>query len=139
MARVQGGLSPQPHRPSAPHESVVRRSHVVHATPPTPHAAAVADRQTPSEQQPWQLSQPDMGAASTTVTGRSTPRTTPTRARPSPTTSPADRPSTQISNVSPSSASGSSTRTDELLASSSPAVSGRALGPNTPASPNVPL
>lgn len=90
--------------------------HTVHALPPTPHAPAPVEvTQLPlAEVQP---SQPDIGATSSTVMGRSTPFTTTTRARPSPTTTPAARPSTQTSTVCWSSASGSSTRTDEVLAS----------------------
>lgn len=100
MAREQGGPEPQAQRPSAPQESAVSASHTAHSAPPVPQAAEVGERQSPAAvQHPAQLSQPDIGAARMTVTARSTPFTTATRARPSATTAPPASPSTNRSRV----------------------------------------
>jgi hypothetical protein len=140
MANEQGGPEPQAQRPSLPQESAVSGSHAAHSAPPVPHAAELGDRQSPAAvQQPLQLSQPDMGAARMTFTARSTPNTTPTRARPSATTPPASNPSTKMSSVCRSSASASSTRTVDSLGSSAPSVSGRSVGPNTTVAPSLPV
>lgn len=100
MAAVQGGPTPQAQRPPKPQVLVVRASHVTQAAPALPQANALGVvTQVPFEQQPRQSSQPDIGAERETVTGRSAPSTTATRARPWPTTAPARRPSTKISSV----------------------------------------
>ena len=140
VASEQGGPDPHAQRPSAPHESAVAGSQVVHWPPAVPQSETLGDRHTPAAvQQPVQLSQPDIGSARMTVTAVSSPLTTPTCARPWATTAPPPRPSTKISRVCWSSASASNTRTDEVLGNAAPALSGRELGPNTAADISVPV
>ena len=129
MASEQGGLVPQAQRPSAPHSLVVRASHAVHAAALTPHEAGPGVTQVfPFEQQPVQPSQPPtVMPASSTETGFSTPLTTTTRPRPSASTVPWCSPRTSTSMVFPSSESGNSTRTTEMLGSGPAATSGRRL------------
>ncbi len=132
IARVHAGPEPQAQRPSAPHESAVP-SQPTQALPLIPHDATLGLMHVPPLQQPAHESQPDIGAASVTVTCDSALFFTVTRARPSATTAPEERPSTKISTVSLSSESSSSTRTDEVLGSGSPAASGRSVGASTSA------
>jgi hypothetical protein len=108
-------------------------SHPTQTLPLIPQAATLGVRQLPPLQQPEHESQPDIGAASVTVTTASAFFFTVTRARPSATTAPEARPSTKISTVSLSSESLRSTRTDEVLGSGSPAASGRRVGASTSA------
>lgn len=138
MAALQGGPPAHPHRPLLSQPSVVSASHERHEPPPAPHDAALGEvmHRPVSLTQPLQ---PDIGAARMTVTGRSTPFTTTTRAAPSPTTAPPEVPWTEISTECWSSVSESSTRTDEVLGSGPEAVSGRSAGPKTPASPSKAL
>lgn len=95
MAEEHGGPPAHPQRPVAPQVSVVSASHEVQTPPPAPHAAALGEvMQVPLLQQPVHASQPVVGAARMTVTGRSTPLTTTTRAAPWPTSVPPEVPST---------------------------------------------
>jgi hypothetical protein len=140
MAAVHGGSTPQPQRPSGSQVLVIPAGQVRHVEPPMPHAAATGVvMHVRFAQQPVQLSQPDMGAARVTVTGRSRPLTTTTRAEPEPATAPPESPSTEISRVRWSSASGRSTRTVEVLARGPPAVSGRSAGPKMTSVPSSPV
>ncbi|MFP2930634.1 hypothetical protein ACLESO_36635 [Pyxidicoccus sp. 3LG] len=142
---LHAGLLPQAQKPCG--EQVLARaaSHVVHATPPTPHVMKVRGAQCPSRQQPSGQSRQKLPASGVPLSGvpesgGSEPGTSATRtstsypsrtcasavpraARSSP-LSPSNRSVTEA----PSAAPGSSTRNVSPLSRSRPALSGSSDG-----------